>query len=186
MMEKKCLLVIDYQNDFVSDNGLLTAGKAAQAIETAIVKSVDSHIAENAEVFFTLDTHCKQSYAGHPESAQFKLHCEKNTVGWELYGALNKYMHERPTMVSLVEKKAYCLDFDFLNRLTAEYSLITLMGVVTDICVLQTAVGLYTAKVNNDSDVKIMVEEGGCASFNLQGHSYALNYMKNTLGFEII
>ena len=34
---KELFLIIDYQVDFVADNGALTAGKPAQAIEAALV-----------------------------------------------------------------------------------------------------------------------------------------------------
>ncbi|AEN99541.1 hypothetical protein LSA_11560 [Fructilactobacillus sanfranciscensis TMW 1.1304] len=38
MSDKEALLIIDYTNDFVADNGALTLGKPAQACEPKILE----------------------------------------------------------------------------------------------------------------------------------------------------
>ena len=35
---KKALLIIDYTNDFIADNGSLTCGKPAQALEDYLIE----------------------------------------------------------------------------------------------------------------------------------------------------
>ncbi len=39
--------------------------------------------AETAGVLFTFDTHTAERFAGSPEAAQFPLHCERGTPGWQ-------------------------------------------------------------------------------------------------------
>lgn len=177
----KCLIVIDYQNDFVSDNGKLTAGEPAQCLENYIYNKVSEYIKNNDKVLFTLDTHTKESWSSHPESQKFELHCEKGTKGWNLYGKLNEYMNTDNKNICFTEKSAYCPSFDIIENIVKTMDSIEVVGVVTDICVLQTAIGLYTAKVNLNKNTDISVDLNGCASFNQEGHKWAVNYMKDIL-----
>lgn len=184
---KKCLIVTDYQYDFVADDGLLTAGKPAQLIEDYIYKLTENYIKNNCAIYFLFDTHISENWNSHPESNTFKIHCEKNTRGWELYGKLNKYMNYKSDNIKFIEKSAYCPNFETLNEIIKNFDEITLVGVVTDICVFQTAVGLYTVKVNEGyNNKKIIVAEKGCASFNKQSHDSFIEYMKNIMGLSIV
>jgi nicotinamidase-related amidase len=180
---KNLLIVVDYQNDFVADDGKLTAGKIAQSIYSKIVCKIDYYINSDQDVLFTLDTHSSDSWNMHPESEKFPIHCEENTYGWSLYGELNKYISNPNVRTEM--KFAYCPNLNTLNRVVMEYDQIEVVGVVTDICVFQTVIGLYTAKVNNFSKAVIKVDENCCASFNEDGHKYSIGYMRNILGIEI-
>ena len=53
-MNKKLLVVVDYQNDFVT--GAL-ASEAAARLEQGIADKVQRHLAEGGAVLFTRDTH---------------------------------------------------------------------------------------------------------------------------------
>ena len=55
-----------------------------------------------------------------------------------------------------------------------------IVGVVTDICVIHTAIDAY----NKGFD--IVVHEKGVASFNQAGHEWALNHVVNTLGGKVV
>ncbi|HLQ70320.1 MAG TPA: isochorismatase family protein, partial [Bacillota bacterium] len=55
-----------------------------------------------------------------------------------------------------------------------------LVGVVTDICILHTAIDAY----NKGFD--IVVHKGGVASFNADGHKWALDHFKNVLGAKVV
>lgn len=176
---KKLLLVIDYQNDFVAPEGILTAGEPAQILEPHILKRVEDYLAEGQDILFTLDTHDMASWDRHPESAAFAPHCLRGSEGWQVYGGLAPYAEGRS-----VEKSAYCPPFALLEAWVAEYDSIELLGVCTDICVLQTAVGLYTAKADSGSAVRLSVDKKGCASFDQKGHEYALDYMHRILQME--
>ena len=51
---KKCLIVVDYQVDFV--NGTL-GFDGAERLENTIARKISEYRAEGADVIFTLDTH---------------------------------------------------------------------------------------------------------------------------------
>ena len=54
-----------------------------------------------------------------------------------------------------------------------------LVGVCTDICVLHTAVDAY------NKGFKVVVYKDAVASFNQQGHEWALGHFKDSIGAEI-
>ena len=175
---RKLLLVIDYQVDFVADGGNLTAGQPAQAIEPAILARIDAYQAAGADVLCTLDTHTPADWqSGHPESTAFNLHCAENTPGWALYGALADRQLETLT------KGSYMLEASDIDWLTRQYDEIEFAGVVTDICVLQNAIGLYNHAANHNLGVKFSLCPDCVASFNADNHAWALNYLFGTLGF---
>lgn len=176
---QKLLLVIDYQVDFVADDGKLTAGHPAQVIEPALMARIDAYLEAGADVICTLDTHTPSDWqTGHPESAAFNLHCAENTAGWELYGRLAERKLET------LKKGSYMLEATDLDWLTRQYQEIELAGVVTDICVLQNAIGLYNHAANHGLNVKFSICPDCVASFNEANHQWAINYMLGTLGFN--
>lgn len=181
---KKALIVVDYQYDFVAEDGLLTAGKVAQDLEDIIYQRIEKYLAEGSNVIFTLDTHIEEEWENHPESKSFSLHCKKGTKGHKLFGKIQEKADLENT--EKIYKKGYCPKNCDLKKIVSEYDEIELVGVVTDICVLQTAIGLYNTSVNLGESITIKVFEKGCTSFNNEGHEYSLKYLKNILGCEII
>lgn len=181
-MADTLLLCIDYQNDFVAEDGALSAGAPARRIEPYLSTRIQAALAAGQDVAFTLDTHHPNTWANHPESKAFPPHCQKGTAGWQLFGSLAALAKQPGAL--LVEKAAYCPDFSLLERWTRQYKAIQLCGVATHICVLHTAIGLYTAKVNLGLPVRLVLLEKGCASFDAQAEQFALAHMKGVLGLE--
>lgn len=178
---KKLLLVIDYQNDFVKSDGLLTAGEAAQAIEGSLMQRIDAFIGANADVLCTMDTHSQSAWIkGHPESTAYNLHCAENSEGWQLYGSLADRGLETLT------KNSYVLDYTDIDWLVRQYEVIELAGVVTDICVLQNAIALYNHAANQGIRIQFQVSADCVASFDQPAHLWALDYMQRLLGFAIL
>lgn len=67
---KKALLIIDYTNDFIADNGTLSCKEPGQAIEEPILKLADTYLANGDYVILPTDTHqLNDKY--HPESKLF-------------------------------------------------------------------------------------------------------------------
>jgi nicotinamidase-related amidase len=177
----KLLLVIDYQDDFVADDGKLTVGRPAQLIEPAILQRVDAYENAGDDVICTLDTHSAQAWQnGHPEAASFPLHCAEGTPGWALYGELVNRNLETLT------KSSYMLDVADLDWLVRAYDEIELAGVATDICVLQNAIGLYNHAANRSIEVRFRICPACVASFDAANHQWALNFLKSVLGFTIV
>lgn len=97
---KKCLIVVDYQNDFVI--GTL-ASKNAQAIEGNIVDLIKAYRSNGDDIIFTLDTH-DQNYLNTQEGHQLPVaHCIKGTFGHELYGQVQSLS----TGYKKIEKPAF-------------------------------------------------------------------------------
>ena len=61
------IIIIDYTNDFVADNGALTCGKAGQDIEDNIVSKIQEYADRNNPIFVINDIHYLDE-EGHPES----------------------------------------------------------------------------------------------------------------------
>jgi nicotinamidase-related amidase len=177
---EKLLLIIDYQNDFVADQGSLTAGKAAQAIEGSLLARITDYRATGGDVLCTLDTHSAIAWkAAHPEGRLFPLHCAEESFGWQLYGQLAGLGLET------LAKSSYMLDLTDIDWLARQYDLIELAGVATDICVLQNAIGLYNHAANHSLPIHFQINANCVASFDPAGHQYALDYMQRILGFSL-
>lgn len=86
MNKNKALIIVDYQYDFVADNGALTVGKAAQDIQEYLENLADGYAEE--DIFFTFDDHDIDDWKNKktPESEVFNEHCINGTNGYQIYG----------------------------------------------------------------------------------------------------
>lgn len=180
---KKALLIVDYQYDFVAEDGDLTVGAKAVKIEDNILDKV-KHYTEN-NTYFTFDLHTNKDWQDkvHPETKIFEPHCIEGTKGYNLYGKLKDVKVPKSHYIN---KKAYCPNYQYIENLIENYNFIEVCGVVTDICVFQTVIGLYTHAVNKGKHLKLKVDSNCCASFNIEREVWALNYIKDVLGAEVI
>ncbi|MDO1604656.1 isochorismatase family cysteine hydrolase [Lactobacillus sp. YT155] len=178
---KEALLIIDYTNDFVADDGALTCGKPGQEIEDYIVNLADN-MKENAFIYLPTDIHVKDD-PFHPETKLFPIHNQENTWGRELYGKLAPwYQANKSNTVQLMDKTRYSsfagTNLDILLR-ERHVDTVHLVGVCSDICVLHTAVDAYNL------GYKIVIHEKGIATFTDNGQEWSLNHFKNSLGATI-
>lgn len=138
---KKLLVVVDYQNDFV-DGSL--GFEDAKCIENNLVNLIKEYKNNNDEVVFTYDTHY-ENYMATIEGNNLPIpHCIKGTDGHELFGKVkeladNCLKFEKETFGSKELAK-------FLEN--KNYQSITLVGVVTNICVLSNAIVAKTITPN--------------------------------------
>ena len=136
---KKLLIVVDYQNDFVS--GSLGFPKAAE-LEAAIASKILQYRESGGDVAFTFDTH-GEDYLSTQEGKNLPVtHCVRGTGGWELYGRIAGLMKEGDRRFL---KPAFGSGelFDYLR--SSDYESIELAGVVSNICVISNAVLAKTA-----------------------------------------
>lgn len=181
---KQALIVIDYSYDFVAPDGLLTAGEPAQAIEPNIVDAINKATRDNTPIFFMMDIH-RENDPHHPETALFPPHNIEGSSGRDLYGRVGARYDEIKDMdnVFFIDKTRYSsfvgTNLDTLLR-ERNIDTVVLAGVVTDICILHTAIGAY----NLGFDIHVL--ENCVTSFNMDGHKVALDHMKNSLGAQII
>ncbi len=174
---KKALIIIDYVNDFVADNGKLTCGKVGQEIECYIKKLVEEFSSCGDFIAVAKDSH-EEGDKYSKEAGMFPLHCV-DTIGRELFGSVkNAVEAASKSQIIQIDKtrySAFCgtpLDLKLKEREVCE---IHLVGVCTDICVLHTAIDAYNL------GYKITVHKSGVASFNQSGHEAALSHFANVL-----
>ena len=123
---KRLLIVIDYQNDFVS--GSLGFNDAI-ILEDYLVELIEKYHLNKDDVIFTYDSH-QDNYLDTQEGKNLPVtHCIENSEGWQLYGKINNLAKNdkkilKNTFGSL-ELGNYLKDKD--------YEEITLVGVVSNI-----------------------------------------------------
>ena len=169
----KVLIVVDMQNDFVTD-ALGTA--EAVAIVPAVVERVKEAQKTGERIFFTRDPH-ESVYLQTQEGQKLPVeHCLRGSKGWEIVPQL-KALSEAPG-VTVLDKPTFGSTVlgETLRTLDAEEGIeaITLVGLCTDICVISNAL-LAKAFL---PEVPIRVEAACCAGVTPASHENALEAMK--------
>ncbi len=177
---KKAYVVVDMSNDFVHDEGGLTAGAPAQAIEGNILKRVEEFDNEGCVIVFAMDAH-------QPDDDHFRLWAPHNVVGtWgaELYGKLGQWYEQNKdkSNVYYLPKGEYDAFYqtdlaDILHE--NEVDVVYISGVCTDICVFNTVYGAYKA------GFPTIVAKDEVATFTANGEIF-LNQMNAIYKTEII
>ncbi|WP_342525549.1 isochorismatase family cysteine hydrolase [Chryseomicrobium sp. FSL W7-1435] len=174
----EALLVVDYTHDFVAEDGALTCGKPGQAIESKIVELCHSFKEADRVIVFPVDLHFRED-PFHPESPLFPPHNIEGTLGRKLYGSLDHFYQENQDAVYWMDKRRYS---SFAGTNLDQYlrerhvTTVHIVGVCTDICVLHTAVDAYNL------GYQIIIHKDAVASFDPQGHEWALRHFETTLG----
>ena len=185
-MMKKALLIIDYSNDFIADEGALTCGKAGQALDDEIVALINKSLAAGDFIFVCNDEHqADDKY--DPESELFPPHNLAGSWGAKIYGKTGLLIEKEKAAgndkVIYIPKTRYSaffgttLDAKLRARNVDE---LTVVGVCTDICVLHTVIDAVYA------GYKVNVAEDCCATIIDNGQEWSLGHMQNCLGVEII
>lgn len=166
-MEKKALIVIDMQNDFVT--GCLGTPEA-RAILPRVTEKIADRRAQFWDVLLTQDTH-PDNYLQTREGRTLPVeHCIRGTPGWEICPEVKKAcggapVFEKGTFGS-PELAQYVRD--------AGYTKLELIGVCTDICVISNALLLRSVL----GEAWIGVGASACAGVTPQSHINALEAMK--------
>lgn len=127
------VVVVDMQNDFVTEGGSLVVPAAATTLP-AIGRLLEKARGAQARVVYTQDTHLE----GDPEWDIWPEHCRKGTWGWQIVDEL------APQPGELVfEKSRYDGFYDtgldhYLSRVWGVRHLVV-VGTIASICVLHTA-----------------------------------------------
>ena len=178
------MISIDYSYDFVADDGKLTAGKPAQAIEDRIAQVTQEAYDNGDYIFVAMDRH-HEGDTFHPETKLFPPHNIAGTAGRELYGKLAGVYDaiKDDHRVFWMDKRHYSAfsgtDLDIRLR-ERRVTTVVLTGVLTDICVLHTAIDAY----NLGYDIEVV--ESATASLTTEAHDFAIGHFKNVLGATIV
>ena len=129
---RTALIVVDMQNDFVSEGGSLRVPDAAATVP-AIASLLELARVEGMPVVFTQDTHRD----GDPEWRIWPEHAREGSWGWQIVDALAPGADE--TVIRKVRYDAfYGTPLDHLLRLWGVQTLL-ICGTVANICVHYTA-----------------------------------------------
>lgn len=168
-MNKRLLIVVDMQNDFVFGS---LANPMAEAIIPSIVKEMDA----SDFIIFTRDTH----YNNYLQTAEGKKlpikHCIKESEGWQIVEPLMKHAYSTTIPFDFVDKETFGFhSWDRYHNIISQYDEIELVGTCTDICVVSNALilrALYPEK-------KIVVKASACAGLTKEKHEAALETMRS-------
>lgn len=165
MSQKKLLIVVDMQKDFV-DGALGT--KEARDILPSVFRRIGEARAANETVVFTRDTHGKDYFETQEGKRLPVAHCEKESAGWQLIDGLraaDERIFDKPAFgsVGLAE---------FVQK--ERFECAELIGVCTDICVISNALLLKAYC----PELRVCVRADCCAGVTPNSHEIALNAMR--------
>ncbi|WP_288302288.1 cysteine hydrolase family protein [uncultured Streptococcus sp.] len=160
----KALISIDYSYDFVADDGKLTAGKPAQAIEDRIAQVTQEAYDNGDYIFVAMDRH-DEGDTFHPETKLFPPHNIAGTAGRELYGKLAGVYDAIKD-----DHRVFWMD----KRHYSAFS-----GTDLDIR-LRERRDAY----NLGYDIEVV--ESATASLTTEAHDFAIGHFKNVLGATIV
>lgn len=131
---KKALVVIDFQNDFVTGS---LGFKDAELLEDKINIKIASALINNTDLFFTFDTHFDNYLYTREGKSLPVLHCQKDSWGHKLVNSTAQFL---PNAKLIFEKSSFA-SIDLAQYLKDEdYDIVELIGLVSNICVLSNAV----------------------------------------------
>lgn len=177
-MEKKILVIVDAQNDFI--DGAL-GSDAAKACITNICEKIGNF--KDGLIITTQDTH-KTDYLSTKEGVNLPVeHCIENTYGWGINHEVAVSIVSSAAMNNNDYKFVYKPTFGSTDLMTTidsytngEEFTITFMGFCTDICVISNV--LMTKAIFYDK-ANINVESTCCAGVTEEKHNAALEVMKS-------
>ena len=173
----KALLLIDLQNDFVIENGVLYFEGAEKVVNYAC-DMIDKFKEENLPIITTQDWHDEKD----PEFSLFPKHCVENTYGAELHWKIKEKLKDYERWFTVKKRKFsafFQTNFDDLIR-EQNIDSFDVCGVATNICVL------FTVEELRNRNMEVTVHESGVASYDRLMHEFALKIMKEILGAKIL
>ncbi|OCX43311.1 hydrolase [Campylobacter ornithocola] len=159
----KLLVVVDYQNDFIS--GSLGFEKATK-IKDNILTLLKNH---QDDIVFTFDTH-DENYLKTQEGKNLPIcHCIKDTLGWQMPNDFDIYLKNAK---KIFYKNTFG-SLELANFLKQNYySSIEFCGLVSHICVFSNIILAQSATPNS----KIILHKNATTSFSesLEKNAYEI------------
>ena len=166
---KRCLIVVDYQNDFV--NGSL-GFPGAEELDERIAAKIKEYHDNGDDVIFTLDTH-EDDYLDTYEGQMLPTkHCISGSDGWELYGKTS--LAAGFDDVAFKKNTFGSIDL-FKHLVNNKYFRIELCGLVSHICVLANAIIARTAQPNTP----VAIDASCTAAADKDLHNAALDVLES-------
>ena len=172
MLEQNILVVVDYQNDFVT-GPLKVPG--ADKIEAAVIKHINAAYKHGDRVIFLKDTHPK-TYLQTLEGKNLPVeHGFAGSHGHKLYGGVEKLENQHGSIT--IEKRQFgalniAAQLSAAQVVPKEFALI---GVATEICVISNALILKS----QFCEVPIKVYRNACAGMTKAAEAAAFDVMRS-------
>ncbi|MDA3932451.1 MAG: cysteine hydrolase [Tenericutes bacterium] len=165
---KRCIIVVDYQNDFI-DGALGFEG--GLTIKDNILKKILAYRTNGDDILFTQDTH-KDNYLNTEEGNNLPVvHCVKGTHGHDFNKDVKSLMVEE----DLIFEKNTFPSLTLGNYLKEQnYKQVELCGLVSNICVISNAIIAKTSLPN----AHIVVDALATASADEILHKKSLDVME--------
>lgn len=176
----RLLVVVNMQEDFI--RGALTV-PGAEEIISPIERLVKEYITTDNAVLFTRDIHYDRSDAKEFSTRESRnFHCVCGTEGHKIIKEFKPYLRSCYVMDKLNRfgfiqdefNDAKVDEGEYLFDLAGCITEITLVGVVTNLCVISCAVSFQQIFPNAD----IIIDASCCRSNNNELHNKALDVME--------
>ncbi len=176
MPMRDLLMVIDMQNDFVTEGGALYF-ESAQSVKSVVLEVVEAHMKKNTPVVFTQDWHEEND----EEFKLFPSHCVKESWGASIFEELAKKIKGYPHAF-FVKKRRFSAFYetDLDSKLKdLNPSNVEVCGVASNICVL------FNVEELRNRGYNVIVYKDGTSSYDQQLNDFALREMKDVLGVTL-
>lgn len=170
------LVVVDMQRDFIDGALGFSSAKEVDPKIAALMKEYAEK--ENTVIFCTFDTH-GENYMQTQEGKKLPVeHCIEGTNGWELYGETGMMEIMYPMKCTRIKKPTFgslelARKLQALDQSQGGIKRITLVGVVTNMCVISNAVIAKAAC----PEAEIVIKSDMVDSFDKELHQKALDVM---------
>lgn len=172
-MSREALIVVDMLKGFLEHGYPLFCGEDSRRIIPKIIQLLQQKSSEGAAVLYVCDQHAEKD----PEFSMYPAHCVRGTEEAEIIGELSLFpgtIIHKTTLSGF-----YQTDLDqHLQELSPQR--IFVVGVCTDICVQYIVADLRIR------GYETIVPEDCVATFNPEGHRYAMLYMERVLGANVV
>ncbi len=164
---KKALVVVDYQNDFISGN---LGFQKALSIKENILNLLKTLDFKDTHLLITYDTHSK-NYSQTKEAEFFSKHCIKGTWGHQMPDAFKEYTAKA---TKIFYKNSFG-SLEFANFIAkSSYEELRFCGLVSHICVFHNIILAFNAKPK----IKLILHQNATASFDEHLQKTAFDLLK--------
>ena len=167
------LVIIDMQKDFHPNEDTIN-----------YIREFLINNSKKYKLIFTLDEHHPGNYDRYRESKIYLPHCMEGTAGAEIVDDLKAFKEDEDSKIFYKDTFGSYALVSYLrevHRFYEELDTVILMGVCTDICVLNNALLLR----NILPETRIIIDAAGCNGTSPKMHKWALALLRQN-AIEVI
>lgn len=174
----KLLLVVDVINGFLKEGNM--AFESGQKVIEPIKYLMEDFIKKGHKVVTFRDQH-------FPDSLEFKSYPKHCVINTDEVLLVSELAHFEDDIIDIAKNSTNGTNTVEFQQLLSDnvFEEVVVVGVCTDICVLQSVLSLITYFYQNDLDTKVVVVKDAVDTFDLEGHDanefneFSLKLMEN-------